>query len=75
MTDYKLAHTLKELNDYADKGYVFVAVINPDSWLVRKTEPEIELRPMNKEEFEAFTSGKQEPVKKDNEPRTDKKDA
>ena len=36
MIDFKLAHTLKELNDLAGKGYEFVAVINPDSWLVKK---------------------------------------
>ena len=72
MTDYKLAHTLKELNDYADKGYVFVAVINPDSWLVRKEEDEVVADAGN---TPTLPIEEKEPVKKDNGLGTNKKDA
>ena len=43
MIEYKIAHNLKELSDYANKGYFFLAVINADSFLVEKKDDVFEL--------------------------------
>ena len=36
--DYQIAGKINDLRKWADKGYRFIAVINPDEWLVGKEE-------------------------------------
>lgn len=38
MKDFQMAHNLKELRDWVSKGYTFLAVVDPNSWLVVKEE-------------------------------------
>ena len=41
MTEYKIVHTLKELNKVTEEGFGFVEALDPDTWLVVKHDDSI----------------------------------
>ena len=53
MIDYQIAHNLKELRNFSSKGYSFLAVLDPNSWLMTKeVAEEVEETPIKiKEEI------------------------
>ena len=38
--EYQIAHSLRELRDWTSKGYKFLAVLDPNDWLMIKEEKE-----------------------------------
>ncbi len=77
--DYQIATNIRTLRELADKGYRFVAIINPDEWLVGKKEKVSEELPpfVVSEELSttgtATTSSVTELESPKHGPRTDKK--